>query len=74
MRLRYTEPDLERPFRVPGTCGSAALPVAALLGIPLTAAFGCRSPTHNAAASAGRPGCARRRALRLARASAAARG
>ena len=41
VRLRFTEPDLERPFRVPGNVRirGRAVPVAALLGIPLTVAL-----------------------------------
>jgi len=38
VRLRRTEPDLERPFRVPVNVrlGGVSMPVAALVGIPLT--------------------------------------
>ena len=38
VRLRRTEPDLERPFRVPLNVGIAgySVPLAALIGIPLT--------------------------------------
>jgi len=38
VRLRYTEPDLARPFRVPGNVRirGTEVPVAALIGAPLT--------------------------------------
>ena len=38
IRLRFSEPDLPRPFRVPGNIrlGGADVPVAALIGAPLT--------------------------------------
>jgi APA family basic amino acid/polyamine antiporter len=38
VRLRFTEPELQRPFRVPGNIRirGADVPVAALVGIPLT--------------------------------------
>ena len=38
VRLRYTEPDLERPFRVPVNVriSGRPVPIAALIGIPLT--------------------------------------
>jgi APA family basic amino acid/polyamine antiporter len=52
VRLRYTEPDLERPFRVPINVriGAQPVPVAALVGIPLTVAlWGVSLATHNAA-------------------------
>jgi APA family basic amino acid/polyamine antiporter len=41
IRLRFTEPRLERPFRVPGnvTIRGASVPVAALVGAPLTFAI-----------------------------------
>ena len=41
VRLRFTEPDLERPFRVPGNIRIRGrdVPVAALVGIPLTFAL-----------------------------------
>jgi basic amino acid/polyamine antiporter, APA family len=41
IRLRFTEPRLERPFRVPGnvTIRGAKVPVAALAGAPLTLAI-----------------------------------
>jgi APA family basic amino acid/polyamine antiporter len=41
IRLRFTEPGLERPFRVPGnvTIRGASVPVAALVGAPLTFAI-----------------------------------
>ena len=40
VRLRFSAPDIERPFRVPGNVrlGDARLPAAALVGIPLTLA------------------------------------
>ena len=60
VRLRYTEPDLERPFRVPGNVRIAGrpVPVAALLGIPLTAALWVVVARHaqRGARSAGRRG------------------
>jgi APA family basic amino acid/polyamine antiporter len=56
IRLRFTEPELQRPFRVPGNVRmrGADVPVAALVGIPLTfgiwiAAIG----THEATRIAG---------------------
>ena len=52
VRLRFTEPGLERPFRVPINVRLAGrpVPVAALVGIPLTAALWVVSlATHDAA-------------------------
>jgi APA family basic amino acid/polyamine antiporter len=52
VRLRYSEPDLERPFRAPVNVriGRRAVPVAALAGIPLTVALWVASlATHDAA-------------------------
>jgi APA family basic amino acid/polyamine antiporter len=52
VRLRYTEPNLERPFRVPFNVGlgGSPVPVAALVGIPLTVALWVASlATHEAA-------------------------
>ena len=52
VRLRFTEPDLERPFRAPGNVriGGRPVPVAALVGIPLTFALWIVSfATHDAA-------------------------
>jgi APA family basic amino acid/polyamine antiporter len=56
VRLRFTEPDLERPFRVPGNVRirGTDVPVAALIGAPLT--FGiwiAALLTHDAARVAG---------------------
>jgi len=56
IRLRFTEPDLPRPFRVPGnvTIRGRAVPVAALVGAPLTFALWIASlATHEAARVAG---------------------
>jgi APA family basic amino acid/polyamine antiporter len=56
IRLRFTEPDLERPFRVPGNVRvrGTEVPVAALIGAPLTAAiFVAALLTHDAARVAG---------------------
>ena len=41
VRLRFTEPELQRPFRVPGNIriGRADVPVLALVGAPLTFAI-----------------------------------
>jgi APA family basic amino acid/polyamine antiporter len=52
VRLRYTEPNLERPFTVPVNVRIAGrpVPVAALIGIPLTVALWVVSlATHEAA-------------------------
>ncbi len=52
IRLRMTEPDLERPFRAPGTMRFRGheLPVAALVGAPLTFAIWVVTMfTHDAA-------------------------
>jgi APA family basic amino acid/polyamine antiporter len=56
VRLRFTEPELDRPFRVPGNVRlrGADVPVAALVGAPLT--FGvwiAAVATHEGAAVAG---------------------
>jgi APA family basic amino acid/polyamine antiporter len=56
VRLRKTEPDLERPFRVPGNVriGGADVPVVALVGAPLTFAIWISALlTHDAARIAG---------------------
>ena len=52
VRLRYTAPELERPFRVPLNVriGGRPVPVAALVGIPSTVALWAVSlATHDAA-------------------------
>jgi APA family basic amino acid/polyamine antiporter len=52
VRLRFTEPDLERPFRAPGNLRirGRSVPVAALVGIPLVAGLWVASiATHQAA-------------------------
>jgi basic amino acid/polyamine antiporter, APA family len=52
IRLRFTEPDLERPFRVPGNVRirGVGVPIAALVGAPLTLAiFVAALATHEAA-------------------------
>ena len=56
IRLRFTEPDLERPYRVPGniTIRGTSVPVAALVGAPLTFAIWLAALlTHDAARIAG---------------------
>jgi basic amino acid/polyamine antiporter, APA family len=56
IRLRYTEPDLKRPFRVPGNVRirGTEVPVAALVGAPLTFAIWIAAIlTHDAARVAG---------------------
>ncbi len=56
VRLRFTEPDLERPFRVPGNVRirGADVPVVALVGAPLTFAIWISALlTHDAARIAG---------------------
>jgi basic amino acid/polyamine antiporter, APA family len=56
LRLRVTKPDLERPFRVPGNVRlrGVVLPVAALVGAPLTFALWIAAlATHDAARIAG---------------------
>ena len=56
LRLRVTEPDLERPFRVPFgiRIRGVSLPVAALVGVPLTFAIWIAAlATHDAARIAG---------------------
>jgi APA family basic amino acid/polyamine antiporter len=56
VRLRFTEPELERPFRVPGNVRvrGTAVPVAALVGAPLTFAIWIAALlTHDAARIAG---------------------
>ncbi|MEP6910599.1 MAG: universal stress protein [Actinomycetota bacterium] len=56
VRLRFTEPELERPFRVPGNVRirGTAVPIAALVGAPLTFAIWIASiATHGAARVAG---------------------
>jgi APA family basic amino acid/polyamine antiporter len=56
IRLRFTEPDLARPYRVPGNIRirGVALPVAALVGAPLTFALWIAALyTHHAARIAG---------------------
>ena len=52
VRLRFTEPELERPYRVPGNIRIRGrdVPVAALVGIPLTFALWVVTfATHDAA-------------------------
>ena len=56
VRLRFTEPELERPFRVPGNIvvRGTPVPVAALIGAPLTFAIWLAALlTHDAARIAG---------------------
>jgi APA family basic amino acid/polyamine antiporter len=56
VRLRFTEPELERPFRVPGNVRirGTEVPVAALVGAPLTFAIWIAAiATHGAARVAG---------------------
>ncbi|HEV2902690.1 MAG TPA: universal stress protein [Gaiellaceae bacterium] len=56
IRLRFTEPDLDRPFRVPGNVRirGADVPVAALVGAPLTFAIWIFTmATHEATRIAG---------------------
>ena len=56
VRLRFTEPDLERPYRVPGNVRikGTEVPVAALVGAPLTLAIWLIAlATHDAARIAG---------------------
>lgn len=56
IRLRFTEPELERPFRVPGNVRirGAEVPVAALVGAPLTfAIWAVTMATHEATRIAG---------------------
>jgi len=56
VRLRFTEPGLERPFRVPGNVRirGTEVPVAALVGAPLTFAIWIAAlATHGAARVAG---------------------
>jgi APA family basic amino acid/polyamine antiporter len=56
VRLRFTEPGLERPYRVPGNVRirGTAVPVAALIGAPLTLAIWIAAlATHDAARVAG---------------------
>jgi basic amino acid/polyamine antiporter, APA family len=56
IRLRFTEPDLARPFRVPGNVRVRGVPVplAALVGVPLTFALWIAAlATHDAARIAG---------------------
>ena len=56
IRLRFTEPGLARPFRVPGNVRirGTAVPVAALVGAPLTLAIWVVAiATHDAARIAG---------------------
>ncbi len=56
VRLRFREPDLERPFRVPVNIRlhGTPVPVAALVGIPLTVALWVAAlATHDAARIAG---------------------
>ena len=56
VRLRFTEPELERPFRVPGNVRikETEVPVAALVGAPLTFAIWLIAiATHDAARIAG---------------------
>ena len=56
IRLRFTEPDLARPYRVPGNIRvrGVAVPIAALVGAPLTFALWIAALyTHDAARIAG---------------------
>jgi APA family basic amino acid/polyamine antiporter len=56
IRLRFSEPDLERPFRVPGNIRvrGTDVPVAALVGAPITFAIWIAALlTHDAARVAG---------------------
>jgi basic amino acid/polyamine antiporter, APA family len=56
VRLRFTEPDLERPYRVPGNIRlrGTEVPIAALIGAPLTFAIWIAAiATHDAARVAG---------------------
>ena len=56
VRLRFTEPDLARPYRVPGNVRvrGVPVPVAALIGAPLTFALWIATLyTHDAARVAG---------------------
>jgi len=56
IRLRFTEPDLERPYRVPGNVRirGTDVPIAALVGAPLTFAIWIAALlTHDAARVAG---------------------
>ena len=56
IRLRFTEPDLDRPFRAPGNVRirGADVPIAALVGAPLTFAIWIFSmATHDATRIAG---------------------
>jgi APA family basic amino acid/polyamine antiporter len=56
VRLRFTEPELERPFRVPGNVRirGTEVPIAALVGAPLTFAIWISAiATHGAARIAG---------------------
>jgi basic amino acid/polyamine antiporter, APA family len=57
VRLRYTEPELERPFTAPGNVRirGRPVPVAALVGIPLTFALWIVSFTTHDAARIGGP-------------------
>ncbi len=56
VRLRFTQPELERPFRVPGNVRirGAAVPLAALIGAPITFAIWVVTlTTHSATRIAG---------------------
>jgi APA family basic amino acid/polyamine antiporter len=56
VRLRFTEPELERPFRVPGNVRirGTDVPIAALVGAPLTIAIWIAAmATHSGARIAG---------------------
>jgi basic amino acid/polyamine antiporter, APA family len=56
IRLRFTEPELARPYRVPGNIRlrGVAVPIAALIGAPLTFALWIATLyTHDAARIAG---------------------
>ena len=57
VRLRFTEPDLERPFRAPVNVRirGRPVPVAALVGIPLVAALWVASIATHPAARIGGP-------------------
>ena len=64
VRLRFTDPDLERPFMVPGNVRirGRPVPVAALVGIPLVVALWVASRRRRTR----RPGSAGRRGSRSA--------
>src|SRR5439155_19167831 len=57
IRLRFREPDLPRPFRVPGNVSirGRPVPIAALIGVPLTFAIWIASLSTHQAARIGGP-------------------